>query len=425
MGALSRLLLAALCLVSAVAWAEDQLMAPLPIQYPRSVPQEGIFPDWDLAQQIGPDAPLPMAPRHARQVARGKPVTGSAKAYYGSLALVTDGNKEAYEDAAVEISSHTQWVQIDLGRAYELWAVAVWHFHLQPAVFHDVVVQASNDPAFSQGVTTLFNNDANNSSGLGVGVDAEYWESHLGRVIEGKQTVARYVRLYSRGSTFSDPLNRYTEVEVWATEPTGPDWVPLPVVCPPAAAVDPASAAAACQAASALVGGAVDTPRTGPPPLVPPGCRQWARGRPVSASSKPQTGALAQVTDGRKEAQAGSAVELPPGSQWVQVDLGRERTLYYIGLWHAFDEPGTIVCGVLVQVSNDPTFSTGVTTLHNSDRTGCHGQDRGQDPFYFESNLGRLINAGGVNFRYVRCWSAGSTCGDARNRWTEIEAWGL
>ena len=82
-------------------------------------------------------------------------------------------------------------------------------------VFRDVIAQVSNDPTFATGVTTLFNNDWDNTGKLGEGKDLEYVESNEGKLISAKKTKARYVRLYSRGSTFTDPLNRYTEVEVY------------------------------------------------------------------------------------------------------------------------------------------------------------------------------------------------------------------
>jgi hypothetical protein len=50
---------------------------------------------------------------------------------------------------------------------------------------------------------------------MGIGKDREYFETSEGRLVNAKKTKARYVRLYSNGSTFSDPLNRYTEVEVY------------------------------------------------------------------------------------------------------------------------------------------------------------------------------------------------------------------
>ena len=78
-----------------------------------------------------------------------------------------------------------------------------------------MVVQVADDPDFTQDVKTVYNNDKDNSSGLGVGTDKEYFETYEGRLMDAKGVEGRYVRLYSKGSTYS-ALNRYTEVEVWA-----------------------------------------------------------------------------------------------------------------------------------------------------------------------------------------------------------------
>ena len=72
----------------------------------------------------------------------------------------------------------------------------------------------SNDAKFATGVTTIFNNDHDNTSKLGKGTDKEYRERNDGRPIDGKMTKARYVRCYSAGST-SEPVNNYVEIEVF------------------------------------------------------------------------------------------------------------------------------------------------------------------------------------------------------------------
>ena len=163
--------------------------------------------------------PAPVAPRGTINLALHRKVTSSAAPFSGSLDLITDGNKEAGEDTAVELKPRLQWVQIDLGAASPLYYILVWHFHGQPVVFHSVVVQVSNDPQFIDGVTTIFNNDNANVAGLGLGKDREYFETYEGKLIAAKGVKARYVRLYSKGSTYQDPLNRYTEVEVYGTPP--------------------------------------------------------------------------------------------------------------------------------------------------------------------------------------------------------------
>jgi hypothetical protein len=72
----------------------------------------------------------------------------------------------------------------------------------------------ADDSHFGSDVRTLFNNDSDNSSKLGVGRDAEYVESYEGKLIDAKGVQARYVRVYSNGSTES-ALNEYTEIEVY------------------------------------------------------------------------------------------------------------------------------------------------------------------------------------------------------------------
>ena len=81
-------------------------------------------------------------------------------------------------------------------------------------MYHDVVVQVSDDPEFKTSVTTLYNNDHDNSSGLGAGKDMSYVETSEGRLIDAKGVRARHVRLYSNGNTTSE-LNHYVEVEVF------------------------------------------------------------------------------------------------------------------------------------------------------------------------------------------------------------------
>ncbi|HZM05168.1 MAG TPA: hypothetical protein VFC44_19390, partial [Candidatus Saccharimonadales bacterium] len=128
---------------------------------------------------------------------------------------ITDGDKEAEENSIVLLHKGLQWIQFDLGAEQEIFAVAIWHAHDTPKIYRSVIVQAADDPDFTDNVRTLFNNDLDNSSGLGAGTDRQYFETYGGKVIDAKGAKARYLRLYSRGSTDS-PLNEYTEVEIYA-----------------------------------------------------------------------------------------------------------------------------------------------------------------------------------------------------------------
>jgi hypothetical protein len=157
-----------------------------------------------------------MAPEGCQNVALKKKVTSSDKSpITGTVELVTDGDKESNDNSFLELHRKTQWVQIDLEKTYAVYAILIWHAHNTFQVYHDVVVQTAEDPDFTQNVQTLYNNDYDNSSGLGIGTDKEYFENYEGRLIPVKGVKSRYVRLYSKGSTYS-ALNRYTEVEVWA-----------------------------------------------------------------------------------------------------------------------------------------------------------------------------------------------------------------
>jgi hypothetical protein len=218
-----RTLLALLTLASlAAARAEDlvplkvELPKPLFVGTPRPISVSNLE---SQAAAAAADAPL-MVPVGTALLSKGKPVTSSdAEPVIGDLTLVTDGDKSGDEGSYVELGPGVQWVQVDLGAPARIAAVAVWHFHSQARVYHAVVVQASNDPAFKTGVTTIFNNDDTNADGLGKGSDFAYIETYKGRVFGAKGALARYVRLYSNGNTASE-LNHYTEVEVYG-KPAG------------------------------------------------------------------------------------------------------------------------------------------------------------------------------------------------------------
>jgi hypothetical protein len=147
-----------------------------------------------------------------------KPVTSSdMQPVIGELDMITDGEKSGAEGYFVELGPSTQWVQIDLGAPHALHAILAWHYHSQARVYRDVVVQVSDDPTFQKGVTTIFNNDHDNTSKLGAGKDKEYIEVAEGKLFDPKGARGRYVRLYSNGNTTND-LTHYVEVEVYGTK---------------------------------------------------------------------------------------------------------------------------------------------------------------------------------------------------------------
>ncbi len=160
--------------------------------------------------------PALMVPSGCRNVARGKKVSSSDDdPIIGEVKLIADGDKEANEGCYVELGPMLQWVQIDLRKKHTIHAIVVWHYHMTARVYHDVVIQVADDADFIENVRTVWSNDHDNSSGLGLGTEKEYWETHEGKLIDAQGIQARYVRFYSKGST-ADDQNHYTEIEVWA-----------------------------------------------------------------------------------------------------------------------------------------------------------------------------------------------------------------
>ena len=77
-----------------------------------------------------------------------------------------------------------------------------------------MIIQVADDADFIENVQIVFNNDHDNSAGLGIGSDKEYIETNKGKLIDAKGIKGRYIRLYSNGSAGSD-MNHYIEVEVF------------------------------------------------------------------------------------------------------------------------------------------------------------------------------------------------------------------
>ena len=199
------------------------------------------------------------------------------------------------------------------------------------------------------------------------------------------------------------------------------DLTPIPLVLPPPAMKGTPQALPTNTTALPL------TSDARPPFLAPKGVVNVALGKPVSASDTNLiSGELKQITDGKKESFEENVVTLRRGLRWVQIDLQGEYKLYAVVIWHEFDKP-IVYRDVIVQLSDDPEFKTGVQTIFNNDQMNAAGFGVGTDREYFENSLtaaGKLIDAKGIQARYIRCYSKGST-DSALNSYIEVEAFGL
>jgi len=194
--------------------------APLPIELPKPMfvgtPQD--MKVENLEKPLGKARPAFLAPKDGVLLSKGKPVSASdEEPIIGEIEMITDGDKEAADGSYVELGPFVQHVTIDLEKQCELYALVIWHYHKQPRVYFDVVVQLSNDKDFITDVKTVFNNDIDNSAGLGIGKDMHYVETNEGKLIDlisQGSPKARYIRLYSNGNTGND-LNHYIEIDAY------------------------------------------------------------------------------------------------------------------------------------------------------------------------------------------------------------------
>lgn len=208
---------AVLLLVGTVALAWQSGLQALPIVLPKPL-FEGTpvnLKASNVEKPLGKPRPPFLAPAGTENVAESKPVTSSdAQPVIGDWEFITDGEKSGLDGTYVQLGEGLQHVTIDLGQQHTIYAILFWHYHKQARAYKSVVVRVANDPDFIIDVRTLFNTDFDNSSGLGIGEDLNYVETAEGKLVDGKGVEARYVRLYSAGSS-ANALNHYVEVEVY------------------------------------------------------------------------------------------------------------------------------------------------------------------------------------------------------------------
>ena len=422
-------------------------MAPLAIKLPRPMfvgtPQD--IKVARLEKPLGkPRSPF-FAPVGTKNVAFGKEVSSTDEMpIIGEVEMITDGDKEGSDGSYVEMGPFKQHVTIDLGAEHDIYAIVVWHFHKQPRVYFDVVVQISSDPNFTVNVSTVFNNDVNNSLKFGVGKNMHYVETSEGKLIDAKGTRGRYVRLYSQGNTHDD-LNHYIEVEVYGkdvtskpesvpdekkdqrksdkgdTEKTDPN-TPKPGMAPLQIELPTPLFIGTPQNVQVPY---LKKPTGKPRPLfyAPVGTKNIALGKLVTCTDEePIIGETEMITDGDKEGADGSFIELGPFPQSITIDLEAVYDIYAIVAWH-YHKEAWVYFDVVVQVADDPDFITNVRTLFNNDIDNSLGQGVGKNMHYTETAEGKLIDAKGVQARYVRLHSNGSTGSDA-NHYIEVEVYG-
>ena len=160
-----------------------------------------------------------------------------------------------------------------------------------------------------------------------------------------------------------------------------------------------------------------------PPFLAPPGTTNVAKDKPVTSSDDfPVIGELEMITDDDKDGSEGSYVELGPGKQWVQIDLGQPHKLYAVVFWH-YHEQARVYHDVVVQIADDADFVKNVRTLMNTDDDNSSKLGLGKDASYVETNEGELLDAKGEVAQFVRLYSNGNTANEM-NHYVEVAVYG-
>lgn len=156
----------------------------------------------------------------SENVALRKPVylTVPGESFNGSgstISVINDGLSDPY-GAFATLSGTTGFAVIDFKDKYLVDKVITnaWH----DWEFSDVVIQLANDEQFTEGVYTVFNNDVDNSLGLGFGTDGPYKEKggSIGHVFEFEPVEARYIRFTNKSiKPASEARSIFEEIQVF------------------------------------------------------------------------------------------------------------------------------------------------------------------------------------------------------------------
>jgi hypothetical protein len=247
--------------------------------------------------------------------------------------------------------------------------------------------------------------------------------------------------------TVTPPDNKVAANTTTPTTPPAPVPTPTPTPAPTVVTPAPAPPPAPAPEAPVATGGKISIkpampkplfagtplPDNNPPPnldksgkptleaQVPEGVVLLSKGKPVTTSDPAPLGDTALITDGDKEGDDGYFVDILPGKQWIQVDLGESKEIHLLWVWH-YHKVAAIYKDVVAQISDDPEFKTS-TTVYNNDFDNSSGFGIGTDQSWVETNNGRSMPVKGIKGRYVRLWSNGRNVDDT-NHYIEVEVYG-
>ena len=146
-----------------------------------------------------------------QNLAAGAPVTSDVTLNNADVATNGDTWANSGTGSDREFASATSglhYAQVDLGAAYPVDKVIVWHYAADGRTYHGTKVQVSVD---GTNWDTVFSSDSTPPS--------EYPETAAGKTITFSSRQVRYVRDWLNGST-SNAYNHWVEIEVWGKATT-------------------------------------------------------------------------------------------------------------------------------------------------------------------------------------------------------------
>lgn len=318
-------------------------------------------------------------------VAQGKNVSihGPTSGADRPASWLTDGITDSGK--YVEISKDTEqnstdpsYAQIDLGTSYDIAKVEFWNYWDDGRTLIGLVILASEKGTFAEDDrTVIFNSDAENFFGFGVGTDASYKSVSAGLSVE-KAARGRYVRVMNNGHDGGTPGQKkqgghYTEIKVYGTEHTGgaPETTLYNV-------------AAGCNVIVNKWGGGSDRPNS----WLTDGIKDNAKYIEVCKDK-------AQDTN---------------DPSYAQIDLGNEYPVSKVNFWNYWED-GRTLKDLRIILSTTEDFRDGTTKeVYNADWTAA------------QNGLEVQLDSAPFTARYVRIWNDGHDKGKG-GHYIEVEVW--
>lgn len=130
-------------------------------------------------------------PNPVNQSASIAPTSSTSSAVAGELAKITNGDNNSWCDLG---GSGPHEVTVDLGVVKTLRQIKVWGLFHNTRMYSDRIVRISEN---GSDWYTIFNNDSDNSAGVGIGTHSEYIETQDGKVFTIPDINAQYIQVWS------------------------------------------------------------------------------------------------------------------------------------------------------------------------------------------------------------------------------------